>query len=257
MSSSPRRARSVAPSTRVRPPVPTTSARDDPRRGAALDHLDPAEAALDEPASFAPACAQRQLDRPPAVLRRDVVVRVGDRLQPRLRLGAEVGVLDVLGAPAGGGEEERDDGLAVVGDDLAARGGDRVVGRSRLRRHAAVDLRAGVGVLVEARAALGRGDRVGARGHGLRLERLGRPRRRRLARHDARDVVLERDRVDRVEAAEGVGPELERCRGSCPRRRASTAPSAPETWSGAEKVAIRLPAADRRSTCEAPWRRAR
>ena len=254
MSSRPRRARSVAPSTRVRPPVPTMSALTIRGEAPRLSTWMPRKRPLTSPLELGARLRAGQLDRRPAVLGRDVVVGVLDRLQPRLRAGADVRVLDVLGPPAGGGEEEGDDRLARVGDDLPAGGGDGGVGRLGLRGHAAVDLRARVGVVLEARAGLRGGDRVGARGDGLGLERLGRPRRRRLARHHARDVVLERDRVDRVDAAEGVGPELEDAAVAADAAERDRAVG-PETCSGDEKVAIRLPAADSRSTCVAPWRR--
>ena len=92
-------------------------------------------------------------------------------------------------------------GWPRVGDDLAGGGLHGGVGAGRLGRDAAVDLRARVGVLVEGGAAgVGR-DRVRARGHGLGLERLGRPRRRALARDHAADVVLEVERVDGDQAA--------------------------------------------------------
>src|SRR6185503_11422703 len=112
----------------------------DPRRAAALAHADALEATLHEPGEPARGAAHAHADRTPAVLGRHVVVRVLDRLQPRLRLAAEERVLDVLGAPAGGGEEVRDDRLALVGDDLAARRVDRLVRRGGLGRDAAVDL---------------------------------------------------------------------------------------------------------------------
>src|SRR5215211_5047951 len=171
---------------------------DDARRGAAADHLHAAEPALHEPGELGRGRAHSHLHAP-AVAWRDVVVGVLDRAQPRLRRPAE-GVLVVLRAPAGGREEVGGDRLALVGDDLARGLRDGLVGRRLLDADAAVDLRAGVGVVLEAVAALGRGDRVRASGDGLRLERLQRPRGGRLDRHDALDVLVQRHGVDRVDA---------------------------------------------------------
>ena len=167
---------------------------DDARRAAALDDPHAAEAALDQAAEPAAGLAEAHADRPPAVARRGVVVRVLDGLEPRLRLVAERGVLDALRAPAGGREEERDDRAALVGDDLAGGLGDGLVGRVGLHRHAAVDLRARVGVVLEAGAALGAGDGVRARSDRLGLERLERPRGGRLdaARRRARSRRVRR-----------------------------------------------------------------
>ena len=64
VSSSPRRARSVAPDTRVRPPVPTTSARtirgERPRRTTLM----PLKRPLTSPLSLPPACASVSLIGP-------------------------------------------------------------------------------------------------------------------------------------------------------------------------------------------------
>ena len=101
-------------------------------------------------------------------------------------------------------------GVAVVGDDLAAGLRDRLVGRGHLGRDAAVDLRARVGVEVEAGARLHGRDRVGAGRHGLRLQRLERPRGRRLVRHHAAQVGVQRQRVDGVDAGERARREVDR-----------------------------------------------
>ena len=208
VSKSPSRARSVAPSTGVRPREPTTSARHDPRRHAALGHPDALERALDERAELA---------SPPSAIVSFVVQRWrGETLSNSSSTDCSHGfgsraqrrVLDRLGAPARGREEVGDDRLALVGDDLAARVGDGRVGRRGLDPDALVDLRARVGVVVE-RRALGRRDRVRAGRDRLRLQRLGRPRRRRLGGHDALQVVVERDDVGHVEAGEHGRRELE------------------------------------------------
>ena len=70
-----------------------------------------------------------------------------------------------------------------------------------LGQHAAVDLRAHVGEHVPRQPGGAAGERVGAGDDGLRVERLGRPARRHLGGHDAVQVVLERDVVDREHAA--------------------------------------------------------
>src|SRR3954453_19603329 len=75
----------------------------------------------------------------------------------------------------------------------------RVDRRARVRAlglHTAVDLIAGVTVEVELLARGHVRERVRTCGDGLRLQRLDRPRRRHLRRHDALQVRLETDRVD-------------------------------------------------------------
>ena len=124
VSNSPRRARSVGAvdarrARASRRPRRRTIRGETPRLSTLMPRKRPAARA--RRSLRAARCAMRQPDRAPAVARRDVVVRVVDRLEPRLRLGAERRVLDVLGAPAGGREEVGDDRLALVGDDLAAR----------------------------------------------------------------------------------------------------------------------------------------
>ncbi len=153
----------------------------------------------------------RHRDRAPAVLGRVAVVWVDDALQPRLRRRADERVLDALGVPARGREEERGHRLALVGDDLPVGGRHGGVGARALGGDAPVDLRARVGVLVEAVAERSRArrDRVRAGGDGLGLELLGRPRRRALGADHAAHVGLEVDRVDGVDAAAG-GPQLQR-----------------------------------------------
>ena len=119
------------------------------RRDAALEHLQPLERA---------GRAQRASSRPaekltlPAVVGRLRVVRVRHANEPRLRQRAHERELDVLGVPARGGEVVGHGGLPAVGDDLPSRVAHRRVAADALPRHAAVDLRAGVGVLVEGAA---------------------------------------------------------------------------------------------------------
>ena len=169
-----------------------------------------AEAPLHEPAEPRAGRRQAHPDRAPAVPRGDVVVGVLDRREPRLRLRAQRRVLDALGPPAGGREEVRRHRCALVGDELAARRLRRRVGRRRLDARAAVDLRARVGIVLEAVTGARGRDRVGAGRDRLRVERLGRPRGRHLDGDHALHVLLELERVDGVDAAERAGAELER-----------------------------------------------
>ena len=97
--------------------------------------------------------------------------------------------------------------------DLAARGAHRSRGGRDLGQHAAVDLRAHVGEHVPRQPGGAAGERVGAGDDRLRRERLGRPARRHLGGHDAVQVVLERDVVDRQHAA-AVAPRAPCGRGS-------------------------------------------
>ena len=123
--------------------------------------------------SFARAALAVNVDRAPAVVGRDRVVRIGDRHEVRNRLRARPDVGHRGGAAAGGREEVRVSDLAVVGDDLAGGGVDRLVRRVLFLGDPAIDLAANVRVDVElARCARGR-ERVRARGDGLRLQRLG------------------------------------------------------------------------------------
>ena len=128
------------------------------------------------------------------------VVRVGNAHEPRLRQRAHERELDVLGVPARGGEVVRDSRLAAVGDDLTSRVAHRGVAANALPGHAAVDLRAGVGVLVEVAVGLAGGERIGARGHCLDLQRLERPGARHLAGDHAAQVAVHVELVDRGHA---------------------------------------------------------
>jgi len=132
----------------------------------------------------------------PVVVGRERVEGIVDRGEVRHRLDARQDLLGGCAASPRGRGEVRHDRLARIQHDLP---GGRVDGRRRrdpLRREAPVDLAALVRVEVEgAGRGLARRHRVGARGDGLRLERLGSPGRRHLARDDAAQVVLERDDV--------------------------------------------------------------
>ena len=140
----------------------------------------------------------RELLRLPAVVGRDLVGRVVDRHEVRLRRAVEEHVLDVRRAPARRGVE--------VGDDRARprRSGSappsrRPPGPSRPSAlDAAVDLAADVAVDVEVAAGLARRERVGARRDGLGLERRRRPGRRHLPRDDAAHVVVDAGVLDAI-----------------------------------------------------------
>ena len=175
---------------------------DDPRRGAALDHVDALERALEEARQPRGHLLGREL-APPAVGRRLVVVGVFDRAQVAVRRAVE-DVLDVLGVPARSREEERRRDLVLVGDHFARGLLDRAVGALVLAVGALVDLGARVGI----ERAPAR-ERVAARRDGLRLERLERPRRRHLGRDHPADVGVGVERVDGLNAA-ALRAELER-----------------------------------------------
>ena len=155
---SPRPGAHVAPLTRAcLPRCRRTSAltiRGEPPR---RNHLDALEAAR---------CTSPPASRPPALS----VSLIGPQrcfgdtpsygsateLQPRLRRACRACVSSTFSVrPPEVEKKYVTTGLALVGDDLAARLGDRLASvDGRLRRHAAVDLRARVGVLVEPRAGL-------------------------------------------------------------------------------------------------------
>ena len=145
------------------------------------------------------------------------VVGVGTPISQGSRFGSREAVLDVLGHAAGAGEEVGDGGLSRVGDDLPGGGRDGGVGGGGFRGDAAIDLRAGVGVDVEAGATGVGGQGVGAAGDSLRLQRRGRPARGHLGSDDAADVALERDALDLARRS-GPGRRLGRepGRGRCP-----------------------------------------
>ena len=197
---------SCAPVTVVEPALPITTADtirgDTPRWVTRI----PTSLPLTSFPSRLPAPVTGELASPVVVgVTAGAVVRIVDAAQPRSGARPGPGVLDVLGVAARAGEEVGGGRRAVVGDDLAGGRGDRGVGGGRLRRHAAVHLRAGVGIQVVEGAGHVGGDRVRARGHGLRLQRLRRPGRGHLGRDHAPDVVVESDHVDRVHAPVPLG----------------------------------------------------
>ena len=92
--------------------------------------------------------------------------------------------------------EERARDARPEHQDGSARCPHGVRGAGRLARDPAVGLRARVGVHVERLGRSATGERVRPRDHGLRSQRLDRPRRRHLRRHDTVEVALEADVVD-------------------------------------------------------------
>ena len=204
MSSRPKTRRSVGPLTTVLPRVPTSVA--DTTRGETPRCV--TLIALNRPRTSprSRACAWAAVRRNGPQRWRGETSRRGRRRSCSHGLGAEprneFSTFSVR--PPEVEKKYVTAGLPGVGHDLVAGRRDGGVGRRRLGAHAAVHLRAHVGVLVEGRARLGRRDGVGARGHGLRLQRLGRPGRRALARDDAAHVVLEPERVDGHQAAAGA-----------------------------------------------------
>ena len=90
---------------------------------------------------------------------------------------------------------------AVPQQHLPGGRADRTIGRLGLCGDAAVDLAAGVGVEVEPRPRLQRGERVRACDDGLSAQRLGMPVVRHLPRDDAAQVAVERELVDHHQLA--------------------------------------------------------
>jgi hypothetical protein len=130
-----------------------------------------------------------------------VGVRDADEVRDR---GPEEDILDALGVPSRAGREIRFGDLAVVCDDLALGGFRRLVGRRGLAFEALVDLAGRVVVEVEAVAVDLDRERVGARGDRLRAQRRLGPGGRRLVGDDPLHVLVDGQRVDRVQRS-GIG----------------------------------------------------
>ena len=165
--------------------------------------------------------------RPPVVVRRERVVRVGHRDEVRDRRAGRLGGRDGPAAGARGEVRRRD--LAVVEDDLCAVAVDGRGRRGRLGRDPAVDLAARVAVEVEGARRDDRREvreRVRARRDRLRLER----RRRATSSGTSApttpvDVGLERRRRSRPGASPGRS-RPRACRGTASRRpRAAPGPA--------------------------------
>ena len=178
--------------------APDQRRRDDSRRDAPLGHNDrlepPAEQALQLPRSL----SERHRDRAEA----GRVIGVENRGQVRLGRCSGERVLHVFGLSARAREVVGRHRRAGVGHDLAGGRRDGGVGCRSLRVVAAVFLRAGVGVEIE--AVLGRArDRVATSSDRLSLELGGGPGRGALRRHDTAQVALESDAIDHVQTAGG------------------------------------------------------
>ncbi len=173
-----------------------------PRRSTSM----PAEGTLEQAAQAPRRGRERQFDLP---ARGCPFERVDHADQPGLGFGAGEAVLHGLGHAARAGEEVGDRGLARVEDDLPGGGGDGGVGGRRFGRHAAVDLRAGVRVDVEARAPGVGGQGVRAARHGLGLEGRGGPAGRHLRADHAAHVALQRHALD-LRADEHLDDRLRR-----------------------------------------------
>ncbi len=139
----------------------------------------------------------RDDDRSPVVPGGGAVVRI--RCATRYGTGFAPGTRSVIGGRAAAGRrgEERRRHLAVVEQHLALRVGDSLHARRRLAADASVDLAALVGV--QEPSGLRRGDRVRARGDGLRLQRGWTASPSALTGDDALHVVVEADHVHDLE----------------------------------------------------------
>ncbi len=143
----------------------------------------------------------REDERGPGVVLREVVVRIGDRDEIRARARLRPDVFDVGGPPAGGRVVVGGSDVSPPRDDLPGRLGDGAVRLGPLALDPVEDLVARVGVEVEALLGVEGRQRVRPGDDGLGLQGLQRPVVRHLARHDAAEVVVERQLVDRVKPA--------------------------------------------------------
>ena len=173
----------------------------------------------------------RQQERTPVVMLRERVVRVGDGDEVWHRHCVRPRFLDRDRPAARRRVVEGRRDPALPEDHLAGGRPDRPVRRVLLGLDTSVDLAARVGVEVEERARLERRERVRARDHGLRAQRLWMPVVRHLPRDDPAEVTVEREPVDdrqpatalvdEQRAAVRVGAQAERCSaGDEPERRA-------------------------------------
>ena len=134
----------------------------------------------------------------PAIAGRLQAVRVDDAAQVRQRRAVPHGG-DVRRVPAAARRVEHRRGPAAEAQRLAARREDRGGRRGMLRLHAAPALIRLVRLHVVRPRERAARERERARDDRLRLQRRGRPRRRRLQRHDALQVRVDVDRRDEHE----------------------------------------------------------
>ena len=132
------------------------------------------------------------------MVRGDAVVGIADRDEIGPTRGAER-VGRRLGPAARAGREQGQRHVAVVEQHLPCRHVDGLLPGRCLGGDAEIGLAASVPVDVERGAGPPAREGVGARGDGLRLERRRKPGRGHLRRHDAVEVLLERQHVDRAE----------------------------------------------------------
>ena len=180
-------------------------------------------------------------------------------------------VLVVLAvAAAGGGVDRVDEAAGVFAhEELPARGLHGGGGARVFAAGAGVDLAVlrraePIGIGEVARAELG--EELVARGDCLRLERLGRRRRRHLRGHEAGQQLVLGDRVDDGELSRIVDGDVESCRSICAspcrrarcrRRRARAGPRGRARTTGSNRCARRRRGRRRPRRCRAAARRAR
>ena len=161
-----------------------------------------------------PRAGQADSKRRVGDLDRPVVVGVAGPAVVRVLLGRQVGDGAGGGPAAARRPELGEGGVAAPPQDPAPGGGDRVVGGGVLGVGTAVDLaRPGVAQVEDRGAGVGAlVRRVGPCRDGLGADGGRRPQRGDLERHDAAEVLLERQRVDRDPRGGCVGG----CEGSEP-----------------------------------------
>ncbi len=145
----------------------------------------------------APDAVGRQHRRRPDVMRRDVVIRIGDRDEIRHLAGMRPRIVYRRRPSAGGREVERGDDLVVPHEHLSRRRADREIRLRPLGANAAVHLRPRIGEQIEVLSRVQGRERVRPGGH--RLGRIGRlvPSLRHLRWDDPAQVAVERQNVDR------------------------------------------------------------
>ncbi len=161
--------------------------------------------------------------RAPVVVGRELVPRIGPRDEVRHREPEDVRRTRRLASRRGEVVRRRD--LPAVEDDLSGRVEHRLRGRRLLSSHSQVDLAPHVGIEVERLSLEQARDRVRAGGDGLRLQSLGGPAERDLARR-RRPAGSSRARRRSRRARSRPAGRARACRGTASRR-ARAAPSSP------------------------------